>query len=214
VQRYLPAGHQLSDVSYGLIGLESTCLPDLAQKGGFAGSVKAFYNKFVVSPGINNGYDPRSGCVSIMLPHIETDRFNRMRFYSLACFAWLFGASVLAQTNNDASNLDRRDSRPENQVGNIPPGGCTPIGLTARGDLVFPIQCRELIERERGPVPDQTLDQKSATGLDIKTPNTRQNQIMVPEAKNKSSRIARAKKQHRTLEINPETTGSIEDRAR
>jgi hypothetical protein len=32
-----------------------------------------------------------------------------------------------------------------------------PIGLTARGDLVFPMQCRELIERERGPVPDQQL---------------------------------------------------------
>jgi hypothetical protein len=32
-----------------------------------------------------------------------------------------------------------------------------PIGLTARGDLVFPMQCRELIERERGPVPEQQL---------------------------------------------------------
>jgi hypothetical protein len=32
-----------------------------------------------------------------------------------------------------------------------------PIGLTARGDMVFPMQCRELIERERGPVPDQQL---------------------------------------------------------
>jgi hypothetical protein len=149
-----------------------------------------------------------------MLPNIETDRFNRMRFCSLVCFAWLFSASVLAQTNNDTSNLDRSDSRPENQVGNIPPGGCTPIGLTARGDLVFPIQCRELIERERGPVPDQVLDQKSATAPDIKTPNTIQNEIMVLEGKNKSSRIARAKKRHRTLEINPETTGSIEDRSR
>jgi hypothetical protein len=29
-----------------------------------------------------------------------------------------------------------------------------PIGLTARGDLVFPMQCRELIERERGPIQD------------------------------------------------------------
>jgi len=30
-----------------------------------------------------------------------------------------------------------------------------PIGLTARGDLVFPMQCRELIERERGPIPEE-----------------------------------------------------------
>ena len=43
------------------------------------------------------------------------------------------------------------------QKDNVPPGGCMPIGLTARGDMVFPMQCRELIERERGPVPDQQL---------------------------------------------------------
>jgi hypothetical protein len=153
---------------------------------------------------------------------METDRFNRMRFCSLACFAWLFSACVLAQTNNDSSNLDKRDPRPESQTGNIPPGGCTPIGLTARGDLVFPMQCRELIERERGPVQDQVLDRKSSTAPDmapdIKAPNTKPNEIMAPESpgegKNKFSRIARTKKQHRTLEINPDTTGSIENRSR
>jgi len=37
----------------------------------------------------------------------------------------------------------------------VPAGGCMPIGLTARGDLVFPMQCRELIERERGPIPEE-----------------------------------------------------------
>jgi hypothetical protein len=31
-------------------------------------------------------------------------------------------------------------------------GNCMPIGLTARGELVFPWDCREIIERERGPV--------------------------------------------------------------
>jgi hypothetical protein len=29
---------------------------------------------------------------------------------------------------------------------------CMPIGVTAAGELVFPWQCREIIERERGPV--------------------------------------------------------------
>jgi hypothetical protein len=29
---------------------------------------------------------------------------------------------------------------------------CAPIGLTARGELVFPWECRAIIERERGPV--------------------------------------------------------------
>src|ERR1700736_764815 len=32
----------------------------------------------------------------------------------------------------------------------VPPGGCMPIGLTASGEVVFPIQCKEFIERQRG----------------------------------------------------------------
>ena len=31
-----------------------------------------------------------------------------------------------------------------------PAGGCMPIGLTASGEIVFPIQCKEFIERARG----------------------------------------------------------------
>ena len=34
-----------------------------------------------------------------------------------------------------------------------PAGGCMPIGLTANGQMVFPLQCRELIERQHGPAP-------------------------------------------------------------
>jgi len=33
-----------------------------------------------------------------------------------------------------------------------PVGACTPIGLTANGDIVFPWECRETIERQRGPI--------------------------------------------------------------
>jgi len=31
-------------------------------------------------------------------------------------------------------------------------GACTPIGLTANGEIVFPWECRETIEKQRGPV--------------------------------------------------------------
>ena len=34
----------------------------------------------------------------------------------------------------------------------VPRGGCMPIGLTAKGEMVFPLQCREVIEHQRGPV--------------------------------------------------------------
>src|SRR4051794_20376498 len=33
-----------------------------------------------------------------------------------------------------------------------PAGACTPIGLTANGDIVFPWECRETIEKQRGPI--------------------------------------------------------------
>jgi BA14K-like protein len=36
-----------------------------------------------------------------------------------------------------------------------PPGGCMPIGLTASGEIVFPIQCEGIIERARGSKIDQ-----------------------------------------------------------
>jgi hypothetical protein len=39
-------------------------------------------------------------------------------------------------------------SKPEHQ----PSGACTPIGLTANGEIVFPWECREIIEKQRGPV--------------------------------------------------------------
>jgi hypothetical protein len=37
----------------------------------------------------------------------------------------------------------------------VPPGGCMPIGMTASGEMVFPIQCKEIIERERGRTVEQ-----------------------------------------------------------
>ena len=35
------------------------------------------------------------------------------------------------------------------RVEGAPAGGCAPIGLTASGDLVFSMQCQEMIERHR-----------------------------------------------------------------
>src|SRR5258705_11392351 len=37
----------------------------------------------------------------------------------------------------------------------VPPGGCMPIGLTASGEIVFPIQCKEFIERQRGQAEER-----------------------------------------------------------
>ena len=77
----------------------------------------------------------------------------------LAGFISLFAASAMAQPVNRPTNVtELRGVQAEvSKPDNVPVGGCMPIGLTARGDLVFPMQCRELIERERGPVPEQQL---------------------------------------------------------
>jgi hypothetical protein len=37
----------------------------------------------------------------------------------------------------------------------VPTGGCMPIGLTAQGELVFPMKCQALLERHRGPAHSQ-----------------------------------------------------------
>jgi hypothetical protein len=37
----------------------------------------------------------------------------------------------------------------------VPPGGCTPIGLTASGEMVFPLLCRALLEQQRGPISEE-----------------------------------------------------------
>jgi hypothetical protein len=48
----------------------------------------------------------------------------------------------------------------------VPTGGCTPIGVTASGKLVFPMQCQAFPERHRGPedshVPVSTNPSESA----------------------------------------------------
>jgi outer membrane biosynthesis protein TonB len=75
----------------------------------------------------------------------------------LAGFILLLATAAFAQPDNKpttATNLRSAQADLQKPDG-VPAGGCMPIGLTARGDLVFPMQCRELIERERGPIPEE-----------------------------------------------------------
>jgi len=75
----------------------------------------------------------------------------------LAGFISVLATAAFAQPDNKPANaLDLRSAQADLQRSDgVPAGGCMPIGLTARGDLVFPMQCRELIERERGPIPEE-----------------------------------------------------------
>jgi hypothetical protein len=82
---------------------------------------------------------------------------NRMKFW-LVGVALLFCNGALAEgggaTSSGSGQAGVRAEAPK--ADNVPTGGCMPIGLTARGELVFPMQCRELLDRERGPADGAT----------------------------------------------------------
>jgi BA14K-like protein len=61
-------------------------------------------------------------------------------------FAAMGGAALAQTTGAINPNPDPTESAAKPDV---PPGGCMPIGLTASGEIVFPIQCKDFIDRER-----------------------------------------------------------------
>src|ERR1700716_4630256 len=71
----------------------------------------------------------------------------------LALLLTAMSGAALAQTTGtvDPSPAPAEPSVKED----VPPGGCMPIGLTASGEIVFPIQCKEFIERQRGQGVEQ-----------------------------------------------------------
>jgi BA14K-like protein len=75
----------------------------------------------------------------------------------------VMSGATLAQTT-DPVGASPAPAQPSVSV-DVPPGGCMPIGLTASGEIVFPIQCKELIERHRGKDVEQKpamLEEKPA----------------------------------------------------
>jgi len=56
-----------------------------------------------------------------------------------------------------------KSSKPE-KADNVPGGGCAPIGLTSNGDLVFSMQCQDLIERHRAELASTQPAQTAPAG--------------------------------------------------
>jgi outer membrane biosynthesis protein TonB len=64
----------------------------------------------------------------------------------------------------------------------VPPGGCMPIGLTSSGEIVFPIQCKEFIDRQR----EKAVEQKPAAAEEKpavveEKPAAKQSEAVAPE---------------------------------
>jgi hypothetical protein len=41
-----------------------------------------------------------------------------------------------------------------------PPGGCLPIGVTASGEVVFPLLCKDFLDRTKGQASSQSTDEQ------------------------------------------------------
>ena len=75
-----------------------------------------------------------------------------------ATLSVLFGMSC-------AGVAQSSDPQPRAADDGPPPGGCTPIGVTASGDIVFPMTCRDFIERHKAA-------DRAATAEADKTPTS------------------------------------------
>jgi outer membrane biosynthesis protein TonB len=77
-------------------------------------------------------------------------RANFARHAGALCGVLLMGMSgaALGQTSSppDPSPAPAGSSAKQDDT---PPGGCKPIGLTVSGEVVFPLQCKEFIERQK-----------------------------------------------------------------
>jgi hypothetical protein len=65
----------------------------------------------------------------------------------------VMSSAALAQTTGTVNPGTTAAQPSVNQ--DVPPGGCMPIGLTASGEIVFPIQCKGIIEQQRGKDVEQ-----------------------------------------------------------
>jgi len=103
---------------------------------------------------------------------ILQEEILRDRMYRISALFLLISGAAIAQTTgtlNPNSNPSERSVKED-----VPPGGCMPIGMTASGEMVFPIQCKGIIERGRGSAPEQKpaiLEDKAATKSEVPASN-------------------------------------------
>jgi BA14K-like protein len=82
------------------------------------------------------------------------------RAAALGCvFLAITGGAALAQTTGaiDQGPAPAQGAAKQEMP---PPGGCTPIGLTVAGEIVFPFQCKDFIERQKAMLPKATVAQE------------------------------------------------------
>ena len=78
-----------------------------------------------------------------------TDRtaFDRRSGVLFGVLLMVTGSAALGQTGSPS---DKPPAAAESSAKDEPPpGACKPIGLTVSGEVVFPLECRDFIERKK-----------------------------------------------------------------
>jgi hypothetical protein len=106
------------------------------------------------------------------------------------------GGALIAQTTGSVDPNHGPVEPSAKQDVDPPPGGCMPIGVTASGEIVFPLQCMGFIERQQGTAVREkpaATDQKRPAAEDNpaaaaekppaveEKPPTKQSEAAVPE---------------------------------
>jgi BA14K-like protein len=83
----------------------------------------------------------------------------------------VMGGAAFAQTGNPADpSPTAAQSSPKDD--DPPPGGCKPIGLTVSGEVVFPFECKDFIERQKAMIsksaPVETKPAAAAAAAEVK----------------------------------------------
>jgi hypothetical protein len=100
-----------------------------------------------------------------------------------------------------------------------PPGGCNPIGLTASGEIVFPMTCRDFIERHRASDHNSSATEVKPTTSDDKA-NAKETKPNTAQASTKEEQRSIANQaEGPRMEISksvaePATTASVQKRAK
>jgi hypothetical protein len=102
-----------------------------------------------------------------------------MRLLGWTCLAMCAALSGTAEAQNTGTVTPAPESTAaEPSMKDPPAGGCMPIGITASGEVVFPLQCKEFIEQHKASnatLPDgQLTPQRSGTAMP---------ELLKPEAK-------------------------------
>jgi hypothetical protein len=112
------------------------------------------------------------------------------------------GVSSSAQqaAENDQSNAtgSLTEQTGATKAPDVRAGGCMPIGITAGGNLVFPMECRELLEQHRGahaslqarpePTPAAPPEQSGTVNQDVQTAGSVRDEDIQSNGANSSSK--------------------------